>query len=100
MLKKILFALSLSACATIPKSEQVQIRAAHDFQCEASQVKTTRVDERTFHASACGQEVSYVESCPEVSGQLTRCTWVQRPAGEAVVQEGAPAVSPSDTSAN
>ena len=73
MLKKILFALSLSACATIPKSEQVQIRAAHDFQCEASQVKTTRVDERTFHASACGQEVSYVESCPEVSGQLTRC---------------------------
>ena len=44
MLKKILFALSLSACATIPKSEQVQIRAAHDFQCEAWKVRSsTRV---------------------------------------------------------
>lgn len=89
MKKLMLLAFSLSACAaTIPAAQQVQIRAAHDFKCDATQVKTTRVDARTYRASACGQEASYVEECPEVAS--TRCTWVARGGGHTSASAATP----------
>jgi len=88
-MKKLLFlAFSLSACATIPAAEQVQLRAAHDFKCDAAQVKTTRLDPHTFRASACGQEASYVEECPELAS--TRCNWVARGRSETTATSTTP----------
>ena len=66
----------LAGCATIPKSEQVQIRAAHDFACDADKVTTTSIDGKTMKASGCAHEATYVEECPP--GNSTRCTWVTR----------------------
>jgi hypothetical protein len=72
-MKTILFGLLLVAgCATIPRTEQVQIRAAHDLRC--AQVTATPVDASTMKATGCGQEVVYREEC--VSADTTRCTWV------------------------
>ncbi len=83
-MKKILFAFVLAACATIPKADQVKIRAAHDFQCDEDKVQTKQIDPRTIHAAACGKEATYTEEC--VSSDTTRCTWIaQRGAGATTV---------------
>jgi hypothetical protein len=82
-MKKIMFlALALAGCAaTISSAEQVKIRAAHDFKCDANQVQTVAVDDNTMRASACGQERTYVKDC--VTAGTTRCTWVARGGGSA-----------------
>jgi hypothetical protein len=80
MKKMLILAFALGGCAaTIPSSEQVKIRAAHDLQCSADQVQTTQVDAKTIKVSACGQERTYTEDC--VTAETTRCTWVSRAAG-------------------
>ena len=84
---------SLSACGSIPLSEQVRIRAANDLKCERSQVQTAQVDENTVRVRACGQERTYVQQCvapkpdpvPTEAGfaavDTPHCTWVAREPG-------------------
>ncbi len=76
MKKMLLMAFMLGGCATIPKAEQVKLRASQDFKCDQDQVQTRQVDAKTVHASACGQEATYVEECPFPDS--TRCNWVSR----------------------
>jgi hypothetical protein len=85
-MKKILFAFVLAACATIPKADQVKIRAAHDFQCDADSVQTTQIDDKTIRVAACGKEATYTEEC--VSSDTTRCTWIAQRAGGTTVGNG------------
>ena len=74
-MRKLFFSmLLLSACATIPKSEQVQIRAARDLKCDASRIQATALDGSTMRANGCGREVTYREEC--VTPDTTRCNWV------------------------
>jgi len=85
-------AMALSACAaTIPNSDQVKIRAAHDLSCNADQVQTQEVDSRTMKVSACGQERTYIQEC--ATEGTTRCTWVSRPAGT-TASAGGPTANP------
>jgi hypothetical protein len=80
-MKKLVSILFLvGACATIPKTEQVSIRASHDLQCDRSQIKTTQIDAKTVKVEACGKEATYEETCP--STMTTRCNWVARKEGE------------------
>ena len=84
---------ALSACGSIPLSEQVRIRAANDLKCETSQVQTTQVDENTVRVHACGQERTYVQQCvapksdpvPTEAGfaaaDTAHCSWVAREPG-------------------
>ena len=86
--KNLLAFFLLTACATIPKAEQVQIRAAHDFQCDASQIQTASVDAATMRARGCGREAVYREEC--VTAGTTRCTWIAEGAANATATAGAP----------
>ena len=80
-MKNLIGVLFLASCATIPKTEQVKIRAAHDLQCDQSQVQTTALDDRTMRVDACGKQATYHEECPTGAGTAsTRCTWVTRDA--------------------
>lgn len=88
----LMLAVGLVGCAaTIPSSEQVKIRAAHDLQCTADQVQTTQVDAKTIKVNACGQERTYTEDC--VTADTTRCTWVAR-AGTNTASAGGPTANP------
>jgi hypothetical protein len=87
-MKKILLAILLSACATVPITEQVKIRAANDLKCETSEVQTTQVDANTVLVNACGHQQTYVQQCvakadpvPVEAGfsdYTTQCDWETR----------------------
>jgi hypothetical protein len=81
MKKHLLSFLLLTACATIPKAEQVQIRAAYDFKCDSDQIQATAIDKSTVRASGCGHEAVYREDC--VTDGTTRCTWIAERASKA-----------------
>src|SRR5262249_49736219 len=86
MKRMMMLVLALSACATIPKADQVKIRAAHDLACTEEQVQATQVDPKTFHVAACGKEATYTEEC--VSADTTRCSWVAQRGGTATTVGG------------
>jgi hypothetical protein len=89
-MKKMLLAFAFVGCATtIPSSDQVKIRAAHDLQCSADQIQTTEIDAKTIKVNACGQERTYTEDC--VTADTTRCTWVARGATSTASAGGATA---------
>jgi len=73
-MKKMIVSLGLllAACGGITSTEQVQIRAANDLRCDAAQVQTTQVDDKTIRANGCGQERTYVQEC---DGYATHCNW-------------------------
>jgi hypothetical protein len=86
----LMLAFALVGCATtIPSSDQVKIRAAHDLQCSADQIQTTEIDAKTIKVNACGQERTYTEDC--VTADTTRCTWVSRGATSTASAGGATA---------
>jgi hypothetical protein len=57
----------LSACSG-PNMEQLQIRAAHDFDCPENQIRMTPLDEndRSWGLRGCGKSAAY--SWTESSG--------------------------------
>ena len=82
MKRMLMFVLAISACATIPKADQVKIRAAHDLACTEDQVQATRVDDKTFRAAGCGKEATYTEEC--IGVDTTSCTWIAQRGGTTV----------------
>jgi len=50
-------------------------RAAFDFDCPKSEIKTVTIDDRTRGASGCGHRGSYVYVCSR-RAYTEDCTWV------------------------
>jgi S1-C subfamily serine protease len=51
-------------------------RAAADFDCLQSDIRTSTIDNRTRVARGCGQTATYVEACESCRGERCNCTWV------------------------
>jgi hypothetical protein len=54
--------------------EQLRTRAAFDMQCSEQDLRVVWLDERTAGVRGCGQQGTYVETCPNLN--KTDCTWV------------------------
>jgi hypothetical protein len=58
-------------------TEQLQSRAAFDFQCDRSQLSIVQIDDQTRGVRGCGHQATYVERCNAPMGAMIReCTWV------------------------
>ena len=94
-MKKMLicFGLLLAACGGLTSTEQVQLRAANDLRCDATQVQATQVDADTVRASGCGQERTYVKDCTggNTAGNATQCNWRSHSDSTAGTPPAAPA---------
>ncbi len=54
--------------------EQLQNRAAADFNCQPAAITARELDHETKIASGCGKEATYVESCK--GKKRSNCTWM------------------------
>ncbi len=66
-------ALLLGCGAT---EEELRARVAFDFKCDATDIRFTRIDDRTVGVRACGERATYIESCQAGPPGSGRCTWV------------------------
>jgi hypothetical protein len=76
----------------------LKVRAASDFACTPSDIKTTTVDDRTKIVTGCGRRATYVEHCETctdtglqmmtgiVAMDRCNCTWTLDGAASSVAQ--------------
>jgi hypothetical protein len=89
----VLLPFALAHCYPETKSPadtvaSLKVRAASDFACTPTDIKTTTIDDRTRVATGCGKRATYVEHCETctdtalqaVSGIVAmdrcNCTWM------------------------
>ena len=64
--------LAASACGAT--FEQLQSRAALDFNCQPTAISARRLDDLTLIAAGCGKQAVYVQTCTG-KGE-SNCTWL------------------------
>lgn len=77
-------ALVLAACGgSTQQVHPVQARAPFDLGCTAEQTRYFPIDENTIGAEGCGQRLTYVRLCREVTSHVgvyassrDECQWV------------------------
>jgi hypothetical protein len=64
----------VSVCGCGATFEQLQARAAVDFECHPAAISSQAIDGYTTLASGCGKQAVYVETC--TSNNHSGCTWM------------------------
>jgi hypothetical protein len=69
--------LPAAGCRAEATEDQLARRASFDFGCAVSELRFSRIDERTTGVVGCGKHATYVESCDGLrTNTSTRCTWL------------------------